>query len=211
MRRRSRFLPCFLIALASSVFFSGCHEKPELEPESAVTLGPNGKPLPLMSTKGGFFGGAIVAEIRLSQSRGRGGFHAAPIHGLPSAEESEYADPDDIKITPEIVEEIKSRKNESPLPPIAMWLRVTNASGSPVKVEIVNFNSDLGNFAVDPDHFSLAPGAAAEPEPMISRLGVTSLQIPVTVTLQLNGKKETQVLTLRPVENQDGKAPAAAK
>jgi hypothetical protein len=104
-------------------------------------------------------------------------------------------------MTPEIVDEIRSRRAESPLPPINLWLQLTSTAGDPLNVGIVDFKSDLGDFAVQPEQVTLTPGQSVEAEPMISRLGVTSLNIPVTVTLRLNGKIETHVLTLQPVDS----------
>jgi hypothetical protein len=206
MHPSSRFIPFALFAFALSFFLAGCGGGRQLESEPAVALGPNGKPLPLMMAKGGFFNGSLLAEILLSQSRGRGGFHPAPVHGLPAADD-DSASNDDIKITPEMIDEMRTRRAESPLPPIVMWLQLTSTAGQPLKVEIVDFKSDLGSFAVQPEQVALTPGQSVEAEPMISRLGVTSLEIPVTVTLRLNGKTETHVLTLRPVDNTD-KPPA---
>jgi hypothetical protein len=197
-----RFIPFTLFAFVMSFFLAGCGGDHEREQEPAVTLGPNGKPLPLMMAKGVFFNGSLLAEIMLNQSRGRGGFHPAPVHGLPAADD-DSASNDDIKITPEMVDEMRTRRAESPLPPVVMWLQLTSTAGDPLKVEIVDFKSDLGSFAVQPEQVALTPGQSVEAEPMISRLGVTSLEIPVTVTLRLNGKAETHVLTLRPVDNTD--------
>jgi hypothetical protein len=188
-----RFTPCVIAAFALSFFLAGCGRERDSEP--AVTLGPNGKPLPLMGAKDSFFNGTLLAEIRLSQSRGKGGFHPAPIYGMPSPDDQ------DPKITPELVDEMRSRRAESPLPPIVMWLQLTSTASNTLNVEIVDFNSDLGNFAVQPEQVALTPGKPVETDPMISRLGVTSLDIPVTVTLRINGKTETRVLSLRPVES----------
>jgi hypothetical protein len=196
----SRFFSSVVFAFALSFFLAGCASEPKLEREPTVILGPNGKPLPLMEAKGAFFGGTLLAEIRLSQSRGRGGFHPAPVHGLPMAG-SDVDSGEDVKMTQDMADEIRARRAESPLPPINLWLKLTSAASNPLNVEIVDFNSDLGNFAVQPEQLALAPGQSVEAEPMISRLGVTSLEIPVTVTLRLDGKAETQVVTLRPVEN----------
>jgi len=190
-----RIIPIVIFAFAPSFFLAGCGGGHERESEAAVTLGPNGKPLPLMGANGTFFNGTLLAEIRLSQSRGKGGFKPAPIYGMPAEDDK------DPKITPELVDEIRSRRAESPLPPIVMWLQLTSTAGSTLNVEIVDFNSDLGNFAVQPEKVALTPGNSVETEPMISRLGVTSLDIPVTVTLRINGKNETHVLTLRPIDS----------
>jgi hypothetical protein len=202
MHPSSRFFSSVVLAFVLSLFLAGCGGGGTgLEPESAVTLGPNGKPLPLMMAKGAFFEGKLTAEIMLSQSRGRGGFHPAPIHGMPSADDD--SSHDDLKITPEMVDEMRTRRGESPIPPIVMWLQLTSAASNPLNVGIIDFKSDLGSFAVQPEQIALTPGQSVEAEPMLSRLGVTSLKIPVTVTLRLNGKTETHVLTLQPVDSAD--------
>jgi hypothetical protein len=195
-----RFIPSIMFAFALSFFLTGCGGGSKLETEPTVPLGPNGKPLPLMMAKGAFFNGNVLAEIMLSQSRGRSGFHPTPIHGLPGPDD-DSATSDDVKITPEIIDEIRKRRAESPLPPINLWLQLTSTASNPLNVGIVDFKSDLGSFAVQPEQVTLTSGQSVEAEPMISRLGVTSLNIPVTVTLRLNGKTETQVLTLKPVDS----------
>jgi hypothetical protein len=196
-----RFLVSALFASMVAFALAGCGGGPAREPDAASALGPAGKPLPLMRANDAFFDGGVLVEITLSQSRGKGGYRPAPIPGLPLADEEsdESGDDDDIKITADMVETIRSRRSESPIPPIVMWLQLTSAAAKPLKVEITDFKSDLGNFAMQPDHFLLAPGQAARPEPVISRLGVTSLSIPVTLSLRAGGKTESHVLVLRPV------------
>ncbi|HXC02452.1 MAG TPA: hypothetical protein VNU49_07345 [Opitutaceae bacterium] len=195
-----RFFPSVAFAFALALLLAGCGGEPKLEPAPVVALGPNGKPLPLMMAKGAFFDGKLLAQIMLSQSKGRGGFHPTPIHGLPSPDD-DSANNDDVTLTPEIIDEIRSRRGESPIQPIVMWLQLTSTTSNPLNVGIIDFDSDLGNFAVQPEQIALPPGRSVEAEPMISRLGVTSLEIPVTVTLRLNGKTETHVLTLQPVDS----------
>jgi hypothetical protein len=85
----------------------------------------------------------------------------------------------------------------SPLPPVTLHLQLRNLHSQPVSFEIQTFNSDLGNFAVEPDNVTLAPHQLAEPTPMISQLGVTSDLIPVTITLKLGGKTETKTILVR--------------
>jgi hypothetical protein len=85
----------------------------------------------------------------------------------------------------------------SPLPPVTLHLRLRNLHSQPVSLEIQTFNSDLGNFAVEPDNVTLAPHQLTEPTPMISQLGVTSDVIPVTVSLKMGGKTETKTILVR--------------
>ena len=71
------------------------------------------------------------------------------------------------------------------------------AYGETITVTMVDFVSDLGNFAVDPDTLTLAPGQTAEPSPMVSQLGVSSDEIAVKVALRLEKAKEARTITLR--------------
>ncbi len=84
-------------------------------------------------------------------------------------------------------------------PPVQFHLRLTNHSPTQVDVEVLDFNSDLGNFVVQPRKFLLAPGASAEADPMTSRLGLTSTEFPLTVRLRFAGRTEQQVLALHPI------------
>jgi hypothetical protein len=80
---------------------------------------------------------------------------------------------------------------------VTLRLRLENDGAETVSVDIADFDSDLGNFAVHPEVLSLAPGQVAEPDPMISQLGVTADDIPVTVTLKRGGKSETRVIAVK--------------
>lgn len=85
----------------------------------------------------------------------------------------------------------------SPLPPVTLHLRIENLSGEKLAVEIDDFSSDLGNFAVQPGTLVLEPLKSGEPDPMISQLGVTSDEIPVRVTLKMGKAKETHTVLVR--------------
>ena len=78
---------------------------------------------------------------------------------------------------------------------MTLLLILTNTGPAAVKVELVDFISDLGNFVVEPDTLTLAPGQTAEPTPMVSELGVTADSIPFKVTLKADGKKESKTVT----------------
>ena len=95
----------------------------------------------------------------------------------------------------------------SNLPPLALRLRLTNHGGVAADVEVVDFNSSLGDFVVEPPRLTLPPGQAVEAEPMVSRLGVGTEEIPLTVKLRLGHRSEQQVLTLRVVKEPDAAAP----
>jgi hypothetical protein len=85
----------------------------------------------------------------------------------------------------------------SNLPPVGLHLRLINHGAESVDVEVIDFNSDLGDFVVEPPKLSLAPNEPNDAEPMISRLGVTSDSIPLSVTLRKNGHTEKQILVLQ--------------
>jgi hypothetical protein len=83
----------------------------------------------------------------------------------------------------------------NPVPPVTLHLYVTNTTGGSVTVKLIDFNSDLGNFAIDPDSLTIEAGQVGEPTPMVSDLGVTSDTIPFSVTLKLGSVKETKTVT----------------
>ncbi len=87
-------------------------------------------------------------------------------------------------------------------PPVQLRLRLTNHGAQPADVEVLDFNSDLGNFVVQPEKIALPPDGTVEADPMTSRLGVPAVEsIPVTVRLRVGGKSgptETQILKLTP-------------
>jgi hypothetical protein len=84
-------------------------------------------------------------------------------------------------------------------PPVQLRLRLTNHGSVAAVVEVIDFNSDLGNFVVEPKKMTLPPGEPTEADPMISRLGVPAVEeIPIVVRMRVNGKIEQQTLKLRP-------------
>lgn len=85
-------------------------------------------------------------------------------------------------------------------PPVRLHLRLTNHGPAPVEIEVPDFNSDLGNFVVQPPKILLLPNQPIEADPMTSRLGVGAEEIALTVSLRANGKTEKQVLVLRIVK-----------
>ncbi len=88
----------------------------------------------------------------------------------------------------------------SNMPPAMLRLRLENTSTASVEVEVRDLNSELGDFAVQPDKLTLDPGQSAEPDPMESLLGLDTYSLPVTISLRWNGRTETKVLTLQLVK-----------
>ena len=85
----------------------------------------------------------------------------------------------------------------SPKTPVTLHLKIENKSKQIASVDVLDFESDLGNFAVHPELLSVAPEQVSEPDPMISQLGVTSDEIPVKVSLKMAGKTETQTVLVK--------------
>ena len=77
----------------------------------------------------------------------------------------------------------------SPMPPVTLKVAFENRGKEPIEIEVIDVNSDLGNFAARPDKLTIAPGASGLLEPMISQLGVTSDEIPLKLVVRSGGKK----------------------
>jgi hypothetical protein len=82
---------------------------------------------------------------------------------------------------------------------VRLHLRLTNHGSAPVEVEVVDFDSDLGNFVVEPPKIELPPNKPVEAEPMTSRLGVSSDSIALNVSLRIGDRTDKQVLNLQAV------------
>jgi hypothetical protein len=87
----------------------------------------------------------------------------------------------------------------SPMPPVTLHVTFENRGTTPVELVPTEVNSDLGNFAPRPKSLTVAPGEKASLEPMISQLGVTNDEIPLTLSIKSNGKTETQVIVVKNV------------
>jgi hypothetical protein len=87
----------------------------------------------------------------------------------------------------------------SPMPPVTLKVAFQNRGTEPLEIEVLDVNSDLGNFAVRPPKLTIAPGASGSLDPMVSQLGVTSDEIPLKLSLRTGGKKEQQVLVIKNV------------
>ena len=95
-------------------------------------------------------------------------------------------------------------------PPVQLRLRLTNHGADPVDVAVIDFNSVLGDFVVQPEKITVKPGESVEADPMVSRLGVSGGDIALNVKLHITGRTEEQVLTLRAVPEPPAASPAPA-
>ena len=142
--------------------------------------------------EGSFFGGQIGATLTVSRGfdREKRVPHERPdLIDIPDPDAKDYAE----NMSKIMALQIRG----SPLPPVVMQLSLANHGEQPAEVEITDLNSDLGNFAVRPDHLTIAAGKTAEPDPVHSSLGVTSEEIPVTVGLRVGTKTESHVILVK--------------
>jgi hypothetical protein len=185
-----------LLALAFALASAGCSHPVHDELADAVATGEH--PVS-MSGQGSFFDGQLLATVTVSRGVGHGthpggggGHHHDSNADNGGMSGNETMDND------QAVAYMRARGAlGSPLAPVSLHLKLQNKGKSIVQVEIQEMNSDLGNFAVEPDLLSLAPDQIGEPDPMISQLGVTSDEIPVKVTLSLAGKSESQTILVK--------------
>jgi hypothetical protein len=100
----------------------------------------------------------------------------------------------------EYIRQVKAvRARGSPMPPVTLRVLFENRGTTPLEVEVTTVDSELGNFAVRPDKFTVAAGEKFTLEPMISQLGVTSDEIPLKLELRAGGKRESQVVQVKNV------------
>jgi hypothetical protein len=162
--------------LALGPLGSGCMHDGNDEMTKAVV---SGEKAVAMEGNDTFFGGVLAVKVTLSRGIGR---------GLRKSKEKgdytydNYAHNDNKQML------------GSPLPPVTLHLILTNKSAGPVTIKLIDFNSDMGNFAIDPETLTIAPGETAEPTPMVSELGVNSDMIPFKVTLSYGAAKESRTI-----------------
>jgi hypothetical protein len=187
------------ILLAGMVFAgTGCKTpRPPDELAQAVAIGE--RPVAMSGTSP-FFGGQLNVTVTVSRGIGRGmaggGQGGGGRHKGGAPGENDAKDLDNGQMYAYLEAKIAVG---SPMPPVTMHLKIENKTKQITNVEVLDFESDLGNFAVHPEMLSMTPDQVAEPDPMISQLGVTSDDIPVKVSLKLAGKTETQTISVKSV------------
>jgi hypothetical protein len=166
--------------MSLALALSGCSHTQNDEMTNAVVAGE--KPV-AMEGSDSFFDGRVAVKVTLSRGIGRGLRKSGREKGDYTYQA--YAD-----------NENKSMLG-SPLPPVTLHLILTNRSDGPMTVSLIDFVSDMGNFAIEPDTLTIAPGQTAEPTPMVSQLGVSSDVIPFKVTLKFGVAKESRTFPVR--------------
>lgn len=178
-------------ALCAALAGPGCFHTENDEMTSAVISGE--KPV-AMEGSDVFFDGKMAVKVTLSRGIGHGLRKSGRDKGDYTYQN--YADND------------KKSLLGSPLPPVTLHLILTNQSPNPMTVTMVDFDSDMGNFAIDPESLTIGPGQTAEPTPMVSQLGVNSDEMPFKVTLKYGIEKETRTFPVKLVHPDADAAPA---
>ena len=215
MLHKKRPIDCLLYpplaaaSLAIALLGSGCEHKQNDQITEAVLSGE--RPVAMAGSET-FFDGKITARITVSRGIGHGakGGGGSKSKGGSGAYNQERANE---RIAQEAYTDYAKAEvdNGTPLPPVTLHLILINPGAEPLTVTMLDFNSDLGNFVVDPDTLTVAPGEVSEPTPMVSQLGVTSNEIPVKVTLKLGSRKETRTVVVKSLLDDSGKPKPATQ
>ncbi len=80
-----------------------------------------------------------------------------------------------------------------------LHVTLTNNSKETLNFAVTDVISQLGNFAIRPERFSLAPGQSGEIDPLASTFQDPLTELTVETHVRHAGKKETQTVRLLPV------------
>lgn len=193
-----------LAAACLALLAAGCEHKEKDQITQAVLSGE--RPVAMAGSEP-FFGGRLTARVTVSRGIGHGAKGGSKSKGGAYSQEKANE-----KIAQEAYETYGDAEvnNGSPLPPVTLHLILINPGTEPLIVTMLDFESDLGNFAVDPDTLTVLPGETGEPAPMVSLLGVSSNEIPVKVTLRMGAQNETHTVLVRSLLDDSGKPKPAA-
>jgi hypothetical protein len=216
------------LSIAAAVAFSGaaCHSGPRGGRE-AVNV-------PVMEASGTFFDAQLTADIRFGRAKlpGRPGHLGDDAERGPSDERlggtrggasgfiaNAGIRPEEMRMGAADGRGPGGRPREesngaSPAgapartgqnPAVQLRLTLTNNSAQSFEVEVLEFSSLLGNFAVHPAKIFIAPRTAATFDPMTSRLGIPQGDLPLKVRLRSGEKTDEQTLMLKVIaENGPG-------
>ncbi|HWA85478.1 MAG TPA: hypothetical protein VG710_04595 [Opitutus sp.] len=195
-----------LIAAATAFALGGCSSAGRRDRFSNEAI--TARPVVAMRGDGMYFDGKLKAELTVSRGRtmpfgetaggeGHGGGRSGGGHSRRHhRDESEISDSDSGSDSDADSEVHPIHMMNSALA-VTLRLKLQNVSKEAFDVQIRDIKSDLGDFAVRPERMLLAPDQSGELDPMVSELGVTSDEIPVTVTLHAAGKTETQDILVK--------------
>ena len=207
-----------LLALAA-----GCSSDPGPEHHSGRT-GHHGPPPPPMAGEDTFFDGRITATLNVGPDAeladlpdpangpkgggdrsspgprggggGGGGFSAGGGGGMGGGHGHGHRGGDDSSTSgggyagaPQMM------ANHGPL--VMIHLRFTNKGSTRVQLQVEDFASPLGNFAVQPEVLALEPGQTLETEPMSSIMAEPLAETQVTLTLRIADQEDKKIVMLR--------------
>src|ERR1019366_865374 len=166
---------------------SGCAHKMEDHMTQAVESGE--RPVAMAGSEV-FFSGKVVARVTLARGIGHGYKRQRATltkgnTGFDATRELAEQDRANDQAAKEAYEDYARAKSYigTPLPPVTLHLILINTADQPLTATVTDFNSELGNFVVYPDTLVIPAGQTTEPTAMVSQLGVSSGEIPVTVTM----------------------------
>jgi hypothetical protein len=199
--------------LAFALAGGGCQSKSVDQMTQAVEGGE--KPVAMAGSEP-FFEGKVIARVTVSRGIGHGfkRKRATLLEGgtgfTSTNQVTEEDRENEVEAQDAYKDYLRARPNiGTPLPPVTLHLILRNPGSAPLKIGVTDFSSDLGNFVVYPDTVEVPADDSAEPEGMVSQLGVVSDTIPVTVTLTLGAAKETRTVLVRNLMDETGKPKGA--
>jgi hypothetical protein len=183
--------------VAATLVQPGCSSAPD-RPQADEPPAP---PPVAMRGEAFYFGGKLRAEVSITRGRA-GGFAAQGAHGgrrggHRHAGGGYGGERPDFERGDETPDGGGLRLRAAMMPAVTLHLHLENKSSDSLDVQIRDFKSDLGDFAVRPERVQLAAGQSVDVDPMVSQLGVTSDEIPVTVALRAGGKTESQDVSVK--------------
>jgi hypothetical protein len=177
---QSRLTPLLTLAGAAlALALAGCMERANDEMTNAIV---SGEKSVAMEGSDVFLGGRVAVRVTLGRGIG---------HGMKRGKGEQDATYRDYTDT------LGKTLVGSPLPPVTIHLILSNPGTEAVTVTVLDFASDLGDFAVDPDTLTIAPGQTGEPTAMVSHLGVSSDEMPFKVTLRVGKEKDTRTFLVK--------------
>lgn len=202
---RSARYPTLAVAGLALLFIAGCASEEQESIFNAPEHREHPRPMPLAGS-GAYFAGTVGVEITvgamerpagLGRPEGGGGEHwsGGRRHGgrRPSGNDYESSGdrPEGARTGPMMHRPMGA--------PEMIHLKITNHGPEKIVVEIADFVSPLGNFAVQPETLALDPGQSLETEPMSSQLAGPLAGVDATLVLRVAGKTEKQVIQLKTV------------
>jgi len=191
-------------SLALALVLTGCASDQHAHHRADFTAADEAKAAPEMEGHADFFTGSLGVEILLNRAgfagrEGRGGDSASRgghrgfgggrgRRGRRGGGDTPPSDEGDAS-APHLV--------AANLPPVRLHLRLTNRGDQPLEVAVTDFDSDLGNFVVQPAKLVIPAHTAVEADPMTSRLGLEAPAIPVAVAICVAGRVEKQTVMLQ--------------